>query len=410
MAYFWLTANILSIIVLAFYSMLEMAIVSLNKVRLQYYVSIGSKRAIWLNYLIHDPARLFGTTLIGVNVATVIGSECAREFNTAIGIDPNLAPISQILLVIILGELAPMFAARHYPEHVSMLGIPIVYFSSKVMAPIIWIFGKISRFTLNFIQKSSDKPNVFLSQDELMRIVEEQNEDYIYENEGEESVITANIFRLHEKNIQMVMTPIEKIPKLPSDATVIQLKTFLTKHSVDFVPIYHKKPEEIIGVIFPRDLLRVAETKRIRDCSRPPWFITQASKLNEILKQFKSNKESVAIVLNQKGKTVGVITLNSLLSEVFGREDQIKIKKSQKHFLFLEDCKIAGDITVEKFNTTYETNLTFRGDLTLSKIIVNALGHPPEVGDQVTIGDFQMVVIEVSLMGVKMLNVSSITH
>lgn len=410
MAYFWLSANIFSIIVLAFYSMLEMAIVSLNKVRLQYYVSIGSKRAIWLNYLIHDPARLFGTTLIGVNVATVIGSECAREFNTAIGIDPNLAPLSQILLVIIFGELAPMFAARHYPEHVSMLGIPIVYFSSKVMAPIIWIFGKISSFTLKFIQKNADKPNVFLSQDELMRIVEEQNEDYIYENEGEESVITANIFRLHEKNIQMVMTPIEKVPKLPSDATVVQLKTFLTKHSVDFVPIYHKKPEEIIGVIFPRDLLRVSETKRIRDCSRPPWFITQASKLNEILKQFKSNKESVAIVLNQQGNTVGVITLNSLLSEVFGKEDQIKIKKSQKHFLFLEDCKISGEITVKQFNKTYEANLTLKEDLTLSEIIVNTLGHPPEIGDQVTIGDFQMMVTEVSLLGVKMLNVNSINH
>ena len=410
MAYFWLSANIFSIIVLAFYSMLEMAIVSLNKVRLQYYVSIGSKRAIWLNYLIHDPARLFGTTLIGVNVATVIGSECAREFNTSIGIDPNLAPLSQILLVIIFGELAPMFAARHYPEHVSMLGIPIIYFSSKVMAPVIWIFGKISTFTLKFIQKDSDKPNIFLSQDELMRIVEEQNEDSIYENEGEESVITSNIFRLHEKNIQMIMTPIEKVPKLPSDATVVQLKTFLKKHSVEFVPIYHKKPEKIIGVIFPRDLLRVSETKRIRDCSRSPWFITQASKLNEILKQFRSNKESVAIVLNQQGNTVGIITLDSLLSEIFGKEDQIKIKKDQKHILFLEDCKISGEITVEQFNKAYEANLTIKEDLTLSEIIVNTLGHPPEIGDQVTVGDFQMIVTEVSLLGVKMLNVSSVTH
>jgi len=110
--------------------MVEMACVSFNKVRLHYYVNQGNRRAIWLNYLLQHPFRLFGTTLIGVNVAMVVGSECSREFHSALGLSPDLAPLSQVIIVVIFAELAPMFAARHYAEHVAMLGAPpIVRFS-----------------------------------------------------------------------------------------------------------------------------------------------------------------------------------------------------------------------------------------------------------------------------------------
>ena len=123
-AMMWLLFNILSIVFLAFFSMAEMACISFNKIRMQFYVAQGSKRAKWLYALMQNPSRLFGTTLIGVNIATFVGSECARQFHSAIGLDPDLAPLSQVIIVIIFGELAPQFAARSYPENVAMLGAP----------------------------------------------------------------------------------------------------------------------------------------------------------------------------------------------------------------------------------------------------------------------------------------------
>ena len=101
--------------------MIEMACVSFNKVRLEYYVSKGKKRALWLSFLLHHPAYLFGTTLIGVNVALIIGSECARRFYAALGLNPDLAALTQILLVLIFAEISPMFAGRRYAEHVASL-------------------------------------------------------------------------------------------------------------------------------------------------------------------------------------------------------------------------------------------------------------------------------------------------
>ena len=107
----WLLLNFLSIVVLAFFSMSEMACVSFNKIRLQYYFSKGNTRAIWLNHLLHNPSRLFGTTLIMVSLAMVIGSECAREFHSSIGLDPDLAPLTQVILVVIFGE-RPLFSRQ----------------------------------------------------------------------------------------------------------------------------------------------------------------------------------------------------------------------------------------------------------------------------------------------------------
>src|SRR5690348_4151194 len=100
-ALWWTFLNLISIIVLAFFSMEEMACVSFSRLRLHYYVSQGKRRALWLNYLLQEPTRLFTTTLLSVNAAMFIGSECARQSYIALGLSPDWAPVSQVILVVI---------------------------------------------------------------------------------------------------------------------------------------------------------------------------------------------------------------------------------------------------------------------------------------------------------------------
>jgi magnesium and cobalt exporter, CNNM family len=407
MATTWLLLNLLSIIILAFYSMLEMACVSFNKVRLQYYVNKGSKRAEWLNYLLHSPSRLFGTTLLGVNVAMFVGSECAREFHIAVGLDPNLAPLTQVFIVIIFGELAPMFAARHYPEHVAMLGAPIVYFSAKLMAPIVWVLGKISSFSLYLFGDKDADSNMYLSQEELIKILEDIDEDHHSEGDPEDiNAIASNIFRLRDRTVEQIMTPLSIIPMLPSNATIIQMKNMLRRTEVEYLPIYHQRYSNIVGIAQPRDLLRITDTKRVRNFARPPWFITEAISLHEILKQFRVNRESVAVILNDLGAAIGIVTLDSALQEVFGKGDK-EIELDDSHSVFLDDRTFSGTLTVKDFNDEFGVDLGFDIDLTLSEMVIEVLGHPPKVGDQVKIANFEINVKEVTLLTVKSLSISS---
>ncbi len=403
-ALWWLFFNILSIIILAFYSMLEMACVSFNKVRLHYYVHQGDKRAKWLNYLLHHPFRLFGTTLIGVNVAMVAGSECAREFHSSIGVNPDLAPLTQVFLVVIFGELAPMFAARHYAEHVAMLGVPIVYGSARILAPALWLIGLISRLANYLFQGKTEKANIFLSQEELQKILEEHGEDV----KGAESTnfyeITQNIFRLRHKTASDILLPLHVFSRLPSNATVGQMKELIKKTNADFVLIYYKKYTHIVGIAFPRELVRVADGKRIRDNTKQPWFVTEATKVPTILHQFQRNNRSVAIILDKKGQAKGLITLNDLLSEIFGESKEIAYKDKNP---FIMERTFPGETTIGEFSNQFNFKLDEDESLSLSDLMEKKLGHIAEPGEAVFIDPFELCAKETSLMEIKSIVVKS---
>ena len=397
-AFWWLFFNILSIIFLAFYSMMEMACVSFNKVRLHYYVHEGNKKAEMLNYLLQHPFRLFGTTLIGVNVAMVIGSECSREFHAAIGINPDLAPISQVILVVIFGELAPMFAARHYAEHVAMLGVPLVYTTARLLTPVLWVVGWVSKFANYLLKGKSEEVNLFLNKDELQKILEEHGDEPVQKETQEINLITQNIFRLRHLTAEDIMVPLHVIPRLPSNATVSQMKQLIQKTNTDFILIYFQEYKHIVGTAFPRDYLRVPDQKRIRDYSRQPWFVTETTPLTSILQQFQRNNQSVTIILDKHGQAKGLLTLNELLTKVFGDPNQ---STSKEKCPVLIERTFPGDTTVKEFNQQFSITIDADEALTLSQLMEQTQGHLPEKGETVSIDPFELTVKEASLMEIK---------
>jgi len=409
-AIIWLILNLLSIIVLAFYSMLEMACVSFNKVRLQYYVSKGIKRTLWLNYLLQHPSRLFGTTLIGVNIALVIGSECSREFYSALGLSPDIAPLTQVILVVIFGELAPMFAARRYPEHVAMLGIPLIYASAKLMTPLLYIIDWITKSANYFIKGSSNEANIYLTEEELVKIIEEQSDKTSSEAESDEfSEITANIFSLREKDIKQVMMPIRNTALLPSNATVDEMEALLIKTGAEFISLYHRELSNIIGIVYPRDAIRAAGNKRVRDYAWPPWFVTETTGMMQILKQFRTNNENVAVILDHIGQAIGIVTLDDVLEELFGEVTTGNNQFINNPFnnIMLIDKTFSGDLTVALFTEQYGVQIDQNPNLTLSDVIIKHLGHYPEKGESVFLAPFELTVKENTISEIKTISIST---
>lgn len=400
----YLLLNLLTIVLLAFYSMVEMAAVSFNKVRLQYYVSLGNRRAEWLSWLLQNPTRLFGTTLIGVNVATVFGSEFAREFYSSIGINPDFSPLTQVLLVVIFGELAPMFAARRYAEHVGMLGVPLVYISAKLVAPVLWAIGGVAKLSNWITGTSESKASFFLSQEELEKILEEQEEDKPAE---EFNAVSGNIFNMRLKTVLQVMEPLDSYPKAASNATVSQVIDLLRKSESSYLFITHREPQNIIGILHVRDLLRALPSKRAREYAKAPWFVTQHSSVLQILNQFRNNSHELAIILNPQGQAEGVIHMDDIVEEIFGQTnytfDQKRPTAPSKR-VFIERT-FPGDTAVREFNKQFRLILDRRDEMTLAELMVEQLGHQPEVGESVELPPFELTVVETGLMGVKSIKV-----
>lgn len=409
-AILWLFLNAFSIIVLGFYSMMEMACVSFNKVRLQYYVSKEDKRAIWLNYLLQHPSRLFGTTLIGVNIALVVGSECARQFYSSIGFSPDLAPITQVIIVVIFGELAPMFAARHYAENVALLGVPLIYASAKVMTPLLWIVDLVSKLC-NFIIGGKENPeNIYLTQEELQNILDEKGEGTTSELESAEfSAIAANIFNLRGRNIRQIMEPLNHSLALPSNATIEQMEVFLRKTGAIYVPLYSNSISNVIAIAYPRDVLRASPSHRVRNYARPPWFVSETATLMQILKQFRTNNENVAVILNHKGKAIGLVELDDVLEEIFGKAAFVKghVPSSHRKKLMLIDKTFPGNTTIEEFNKQFNVVLGPDPKMTLADLMADELEHKPERGESIYLPPFEFTVKDSSLMDVRTISVST---
>lgn len=398
---FWLFLTLLCVAIQGFYSMMEMAAVSFNRVRLEYYVSKGMRRAIWLQYLLQKPSRLFGTIMLGVNIALQIGSQSSRDFYRSIGLEPDLAPITQIFLVVIFAELAPLFAARRFSEHVIMLGIPVVYATHRIFAPVIWLLGQMTHFVYLILGKKGEEFDVFLTRDELQKVLES------HEEEDEFNRVVGGIFALRNKTATHVMTPISKIEMVRTSTTVGLLRQKLSASLQTFVPLYHKTRSNIVAIANVRDLVRLPDNRYIQDHSRPPWFITSTTKLMPILAQFRRNKQSVAVVLDPNGLAIGMLTLDAILEEIFG-EHPIPTEEKGKAEVPLIERTFPGNTKIEDFNREYRTHLESHGVETLSQLMITLLDHPPTPGDVVIIDRFELIVEEATLLGIKSVSIKTL--
>lgn len=407
-ALLWLIANCLSIIVLGFYSMLEMACVSFNKVRLQYYMSKGVKRAFWLHYLTSHSARLFGTTLIMVNIALVVGSECSRQLYAALGLSPELSPLTQVVLVTIFGELAPMFAARRYSENVAFLGVPIVYASARLMTPLLWIVHWISVICSKLTGSKESNNDLYLNQEELQKIFDPPHEENSCSFSSDFSTVSANIFSLRNKDLQHVADPLTKHNTLPANATIGQMEKFIASTGADCVPLYHRELSNIVGIAYPRDLLRLSSTKRLRDHARTPWFVPETINMMDLLKQFRTMNEDIAIILNKDGKAIGLIELDDVLQEIFRKLSSTAIPLPKRHHKqILIDKTLPADTTIGEVISQYHLQIEEDPQMTLEELLIKRLGPHPEKGASIYLPPIEVTIKEVSLRAIKTVSLST---
>ena len=403
--YFFLIA--LALIVQGFYSMMELAAVSFNRVRLQFYVSQGNRRAQWLGFLLNHPTRLFGTTLIGINAAMQFGSECARRFYASIDLNPQWAPITQVLIVLIFAELAPMFAARRYAEHVAMLGIPLLYFTALIFRPVVAILDLVCRL-IHFLFGVKTSSALYLSREELQKAIEAREDSL---GEAFDPVL-VNLFALKNKTAKDLMEPLEEMKSISLENSVGDLKDLLGLQPLPFIPVYHKNPRNIVGLVFPRDLLRQANETPLRSHCRFPWFITETTSVLEIIKAFRSNNQRLAIILGKERQAVGVLTLDAVVDEIFGdRKDWVSQNQGvcgRKNVFVARSFPASAPVS--EVNESFRIDIPTEEGLTLEELMEKSLGRSIEDGDVVRVGSYELSVEEISLISKRTIFIRSVNQ
>jgi CBS domain containing-hemolysin-like protein len=373
---FFAFAIVAALVVQGVFALCEMACLSLDKIRLHCAIARGSRRARCLAYLLAHPSRLFGTTLVGIIAALQFGSECARRFYEASGLPVDLAPLSQVLLVLVFAELVPLFAARRHPEPLALFFAFPLYLIARLLSPILYLFERLFR------SKSSS-----LNREEVR---------YAFgEEESAASRAIGTLFELKRLSAYALMEPLSRFPLIPSHASVDEAIGRLAVAGADFAPVYHQSQEQIVAILTVEDLLRRQGDERVG--GRSPWFVSKETAVLSIIEQFRSNKQSVAVVLDADGSAVGLLTLDQILASIFGEEGR---EEEAIAPLFVEKT-FPGEMLVAELSALLKIPLPHHEGETLSELSARLLGHPPSRGELFNVGSLQAEVVEPSLRGAK---------
>lgn len=379
----------ISLLCQGFFTMSEMAFVTFNRVRLAYFVEKGKKGALSLRRFLDKPTSLFGTTLIGVNFFLQLGSECSRRIFYEYGLDPDYAYIPQVVIVLLFAELLPMFAARDHSEQIAMFAIRPISVFSKLFSPVIYLIDALSK-VVSYILKSPMKISTSLSREELKNLLVDSEESGLESEKEDLEPLIENIFTLKSKSPKDMMLLIDKVPALSYHALVGDVKALLHQIDTKYILLYHQDKSNIVGIVYAQDLLNLSESECVKDVSRSPWFVTETNTIFQVINQFRKNNQKIAIVLDQGGEVVGVLSLTSIINEIFSgillKSDSLKSKaKMYINRAFLPSVTLSDLIKIAPFDFPEAKTLT------LEEFMEKRIGYPLKDKETLFIGGYEWI-------------------
>ena len=384
-------ALLLALLMLSgFFSSAETALFSISRTKARHLAKQKGKTNALIKRLKDNPHRLLSTILIGNNIVNVAASALATA--VAIGLFPNyavgLATGVMTFLILVFGEVIPKSIATRNNILIARMTIYPIYWFSLLFMPLV--------FFLDFIPKITGKiqrtPSV--TEEELMTFVEVVREEG--EIKEEEQKLIHNIFEFDDTNASEIMTPRADMFVLEADAP-LDLKA-ITESGYTRIPVIEDTIDNVVGILNVKDLLahqaRSQEPPDLRRLMRTPYFVPEHKKLDSLLRQFKKRKTHMAIVVDEHGGVSGLITLEDALEELVGeirdetdKDEPLIIKKKNKEWIVL------GKTEIEEVNTIIGMNIPDSAEYdTFSGYILEQIGRIPEVNEELTIGNYDIVV------------------
>ena len=394
----------------AFFSASETAYTTVNKIRLQNYVDAGSKKAKTALFIAENYDRTLTTILIGNNIVNIGASSIATLLFVKL-FGPSGAAIStavMTILILIFGEVLPKSFAKESSEKFALAFSRPLRILMTVFWPVVFLFIQLKKVAKHISPiKEEETPTV--TEQELKFIVESIEDEGVLEKQ--ESELVQHALEFDEKTVQEVLTPRVDMTTLDIEDNLQTNIGLVLTERFSRIPVCRGTSDRIIGILHTKDLLEAlvrGDAIDLASMVQPAFFVYKTKKLSSLLADFKRNKTHVAIVTDDYGGTVGMVTMEDLLEELVGDiwdEDEEIIRDfvriDSQHFL------ISGDLTIrELFDhldlpfSNLESNHTSCGGWALE-----ALGHIPQAGEAFQFKNITLTIQEMDDQRVKKLSV-----
>ena len=374
---------VLCLLMSGYFSATETAFLSVNKTKLKTMVENGNKRAALVLKLSDKYDRLISTILIGNNIVNILLS----SIGTILFIDllwnnqdlgSVVSTVVCTVVVLIFGEITPKNLAKYYPESFAMFSAPIIRFISWILLPLNFIFSGISKLVALFKPKEDEK----MSQEELLMFVEEvQQEGSIDDDEGD---LLRNAIEFTDRKAEDILTHRIEIEAIPFDATKDEIAESFSKTRFSRLLVYEETIDNVVGVIHQKDFYVGGGItgKSLKEIMSEPVFIHKSEKIIDLLKTLQKNKSHIAVVVDEYGGTLGLVTMEDILEELVGdiwdeHDEVVEEYKQVADDAFIVDCAVNFEDFCDKFEIESDSE-----SISLGGWIMEQLGKIPVKGDQ----------------------------
>jgi Mg2+/Co2+ transporter CorB len=382
----------------AFFSGSETALMSLNRYQLRHKAQEGNRGAKLAERLLQRPDRLLGLILLGNNLVNFTAASLVGVIAFQIGGQPAAA-IGTILLtlaVLIFAETAPKTLAALHPERLAFPAAMIYYPLLKITYPLVWLTNAASNGVL-FLLGVRDKGNDLhsLTREELRTVVHEAGTRI----SSRYRQMLISILDLEKVTVDDVMVPHNEIVGIDLDGDDAEIETTIAESQHTRLPVYRDDIDKVIGVLHLRQLANLAHKKIDKDTLErlliEPYFVPEGTPLSTQLVQFQRRRERIAMVVDEYGDIQGIVTLEDILEEIVGEfttdpaddEDDV-IKEGVDTFL------VDATVNIRELNRSQGWDLPTDGPKTLNGLIIELLETIPAASTCLNINGYPIEIVE----------------
>ncbi|HOI16492.1 MAG TPA: hemolysin family protein [Geobacteraceae bacterium] len=416
----WLELLFVFVLILAngFFSGSELAIISARKSRIAQLVASGNEKAKIVESLQDDPHRFLATVQVGVTIvgslASAVGGAAAVQYlkpvflsfpvefvrHAAEPIAIGVVVVCISYLSLIFGELVPKTVGLQYADTVALRVAGTIRFFAGAGRFAVGFLTLSSRTVLALLGIKAEGVQAFISREEVQHIVQEGHETGVFSAAEREYI--ENIFDFTHTSVREVMVPRTRIVGLDLESNRDEMLKTILENKFSRYPVYRDTIENIVGFIHGKDFLGKMVSEPGFDMEsiiRPPFFVPEAKKVNDLLKEMQRKRTHMAMVVDEYGGIGGLATTEDLLEELVGEiEDEHDVGEPRR-VQRLADGSVIVDAQMSLSDLTGILDIKKEEDLsydTLAGLILDRLGRVPEQGERLEVDGFVLVCVEVT--------------
>jgi len=386
------------IFVNAFFSASEMAIVSINKNKINLLAAEGNQKAILITKLVGEPSRFLATIQVGVTLAGFLTSAFAatsisKYITIALekiniygseSVSVIVVTILMSYLTLVLGELFPKRLALNNSEKIAMKTVTVVLFFSKITKPFVKFLTLSTNVLLRIFGITSENLEEKVSEEEIRMLINVGEETGVIK-ETEKDMIEG-IFQFDDTLAKEIMTPRTNVFAINIEMPANEVLDQVLSEQYSRIPVYEEDIDNIIGVLYMKDLfvnLRKSqssnvEIENLRNILRPAYFVPETKNIDTLFKELQSTKNHMAMLIDEYGGFAGIVTIEDLIEEIMGNifdeydESDEEIKKLDQNTYLVD-----GLVSINDINEALDIELPSDNYDTIGGFVVNLLGSIP---------------------------------